>query len=29
MRWQDVDLATGWWTIPGDATKNADHTESR
>jgi len=24
MRWQDVDLATGWWTIPAESSKNAD-----
>jgi integrase len=22
MRWQDVDLKTGWWTIPGECAKN-------
>ncbi len=22
MRWQDVDLEAGWWTIPGDVAKN-------
>jgi integrase len=22
MRWQDVDLETGWWTIPGEVAKN-------
>jgi integrase len=22
MRWQDVDLKTGWWTIPGEFAKN-------
>jgi integrase len=22
MRWQDVDLDTGWWTIPANVTKN-------
>jgi integrase len=22
MRWQDVDLETGWWTIPGECAKN-------
>lgn len=22
MRWQDLDLETGWWTIPGEFTKN-------
>ena len=22
MRWQDVDLATGWWTIPAGVSKN-------
>ena len=22
MRWNDVDVATGWWTIPGEFTKN-------
>jgi integrase len=22
MRWEDVDLATGWWTIPARITKN-------
>jgi integrase len=22
MRWPDLDLETGWWTIPGGATKN-------
>lgn len=26
MRWADVDLLEGWWTLPGAATKNgADH----
>lgn len=24
MRWQDVDLETGWWTIPGADTKNGE-----
>jgi integrase len=24
MRWQDVDLATGWWLIPAESSKNAD-----
>jgi integrase len=24
MRWQDVDLAAGWWTIPAEASKNQD-----
>jgi integrase len=24
MRWQDVDLATGWWMIPAESSKNAD-----
>jgi integrase len=24
MRWQDVDLVTGWWTIPAESSKNAD-----
>jgi integrase len=24
MQWQDVDLATGWWTIPADVSKNQD-----
>jgi integrase len=24
MRWQDVDLAAGWWTIPPEASKNQD-----
>src|SRR5262245_15522717 len=24
MRWQDVDLPTGWWTIPAEASKNQD-----
>ena len=24
MRWQDVDLEAGWWTIPGIHTKNGD-----
>lgn len=24
MQWRDVDLATGWWTIPGDVSKNHD-----
>ena len=23
MRWQDLDLGSGWWTIPGEFTKNA------
>jgi integrase len=22
MRWQDVDLAAGWWTIPAERSKN-------
>jgi len=22
MRWRDVDLETGWWTIPGECAKN-------
>jgi integrase len=22
MRWQDVDLDGGWWTIPADRAKN-------
>jgi integrase len=22
MRWRDVDLDTGWWTIPGEVAKN-------
>jgi integrase len=22
MRWTDLDLATGWWTIPGEVAKN-------
>jgi len=26
MRWQDIDLDSGWWTLPGAATKNgSDH----
>lgn len=24
MRWRDVDLVTGWWTIPSVASKNGD-----
>lgn len=24
MRWSDVDLVTGWWTIPSESSKNAD-----
>jgi integrase len=24
MRWQDVDLTTGWWLIPAESSKNAD-----
>jgi integrase len=24
MRWQDMDLATAWWTIPAETSKNAD-----
>src|SRR5262249_9496546 len=24
MRWQDLDLAGGWWTIPAEASKNQD-----
>lgn len=24
MRWRDVDLETGWWTIPGTDTKNGE-----
>jgi integrase len=24
MAWREVDLATGWWTIPGDVSKNHD-----
>ena len=24
MRWGDVDLETGWWTIPGAVTKNGE-----
>lgn len=24
MRWNDVDLEGGWWTIPGSGTKNGD-----
>jgi integrase len=24
MRWADVDLETGWWTIPGTDTKNGE-----
>jgi integrase len=24
MRWADVDLDQGWWTIPGSETKNGD-----
>jgi integrase len=24
MRWQDVDLVTGWWMIPAESSKNAD-----
>lgn len=24
MRWPDVDLVTGWWTIPAESSKNAD-----
>ena len=24
MQWRDVDLATGWWMIPGDVSKNHD-----
>lgn len=24
MKWADVDLETGWWTIPGTDTKNAE-----
>lgn len=23
MRWQDLDLEAGWWTIPGDMVKNS------
>jgi integrase len=24
MRWQDVDVVTGWWLIPAESSKNAD-----
>jgi integrase len=24
MRWQDIDLSTGWWLIPAGSSKNAD-----
>jgi integrase len=24
MQWREVDLATGWWIIPGDVSKNHD-----
>ncbi len=24
MRWADLDLRTGWWTIPGEISKNQD-----
>ena len=24
MRWVDVDLVTGWWTVPGETSKNGD-----
>jgi integrase len=24
MRWRDLDLATAWWTIPGEHTKNGE-----
>jgi integrase len=24
MQWREVDLASGWWTIPGDVSKNDD-----
>jgi integrase len=24
MRWQDIDLSTGWWLIPAESSKNAD-----
>jgi len=24
MRWADVDLGSGWWTIPGEHTKNGE-----
>jgi integrase len=24
MQWREMDLATGWWTIPGDVSKNHD-----
>jgi integrase len=24
MRWQDVDLETAWWEIPGAFTKNGE-----
>jgi integrase len=24
MQWREVDLATGWWTIPADVSKNHD-----
>jgi len=24
MRWEEVDLQTGWWTLPAESTKNAD-----
>jgi integrase len=24
LQWREVDLATGWWTIPGDVSKNHD-----
>jgi integrase len=24
MRWQDVDMESGWWTIPAEASKNKD-----
>src|SRR5207237_4486999 len=24
MQWRDVDVATGWWTIPGEVSKNHD-----
>ena len=23
MKWPDVDFSTGWWTIPGESTKNS------
>lgn len=27
MRWQDVDLETGWWTIPAEVAKNGEQHE--